>query len=158
MQSSHLLFKDRLKLFRVPKPLHEMTGDEYIVFAKKLQDHLNQLTCINTAHNASLSVTQHNTKKLPPTNLYKFTKPTYGNKRKTISLDTLIQSSHPPKKPRNENFKRIPRPRKSMRALPGFVTSTPLFADILHIARVQGDGNCLFRSILRAMGKDDDQH
>jgi hypothetical protein len=157
IQSSHLLFKDRLKLFPVPKPSHEMTGD-HIAFAKNLQDHLNQLTCINTAHNVTLSVTQDNVEKSPTTKSYKFTKPTYGNKRKTISLDDLNQSSHPPKKRRNDNLKKIPRPKKIRRVLPGFVTSTPLFADILQRGRVQGDGNCLLRSIFRAMQKEDDQH
>jgi hypothetical protein len=38
-----MLFKDRLKLFPVQKPLHEMTSADYIAFAKNLQDHLNQL-------------------------------------------------------------------------------------------------------------------
>jgi hypothetical protein len=86
-----------------------MTGDDYIAFAKNLQD---QLTCINTAHNATLSVTQDNVEKSPTTKSYKFTKPTYGNKRKTISLDDLNQSSHSPKERRNENLKKNPRPKK----------------------------------------------
>jgi hypothetical protein len=43
IRKRHLLFKDRLKLFPVQKPLHEMTADDYIAFAKNLQNHLNQL-------------------------------------------------------------------------------------------------------------------
>jgi hypothetical protein len=43
MKSRHLLFKDRLRLISNPKPLHEMTEDDYIIYAKNLGRHLKSL-------------------------------------------------------------------------------------------------------------------
>jgi hypothetical protein len=43
MKIRHLLFKDRLRLFSNPKPLHEMTEDDYIAYAENLSRHLKSL-------------------------------------------------------------------------------------------------------------------
>jgi hypothetical protein len=39
-----------------------------------------------------------------------------------------------------------------------FSTNDPLFQDTFHISTVRGDGNCLFRAILRALGRSDTDH
>jgi beta-glucosidase-like glycosyl hydrolase len=64
MKIRHLLFKDRLRLFSNPKPLNEMTEDDYIAYAENLSRHLKSLETEADKEKRTLMMGRRDTNKL----------------------------------------------------------------------------------------------
>jgi hypothetical protein len=107
VKTQHILFKDRLRLFPHPRPLHAMTEDDYIAFAKNWQ----------TVHGAGavpLQPTSHVVSRPSPR------QPVTANPSHFSGPNTIMRSQLPPSNP------------PSSPATPVSVTNYPPHPTILH--------------------------
>jgi hypothetical protein len=179
-----LLFKDRLRFFPIQKPLHEMTEDDYIAFAMAWASRDEQKTksCPQAPH--TMQQSDNGLKDSPSL----APKPAYAaHKRQAPSqlasqtaddTDTPTEQSLKGKRLRPADTGNVIHPSKTVlskddvRGSPdrkllttadaldpsAFITHDPLFRGLLFKSDVAGDGHCLFRAILRALGLNDRDH
>jgi hypothetical protein len=145
VKEQHMLFRDRLRVFPTLKPLHEMTDEDYVAFAIAWK---------------TLHPTTHAT-------------PTRMIAQAPVSVSRPVmrpppQAPPPPSSSRpsamrapihNMATTNLASSTPSFSTLPVFSTPHPIFHDRLRsIMQVDGDGNCLFRALLRAAGHIDANH
>jgi hypothetical protein len=174
MKTRKLLFNDRMKLFPNQKPVQDLTEDDYIFFAEawaNLQEQrCNPSKTANAPHlyrrptkNARCEHTagldgQHpapmqtrsgdNTGFATAEDLYY--KPSAANQKIPQKVDTQTRTTPLGTTPSA--------PHTSRPRLPLFRTPDTRFKDLLQRSNMIGDGNCLFRALLRALDLNDNHH
>jgi hypothetical protein len=153
MRKQQLLFKDRLKYFPKQKPIHELTDEDFVSFAEAW------------SKKSSASITAGVAKTHRPTSMPNSIRNTHRTFKQTRT-EPLKPQQLAPKRAR---FKRLdtpangssPKISKSNSHVPAgepFHVHDQRFNDLFFQSRVFGDGNCLFRACLRALGHPDDDH
>jgi hypothetical protein len=177
MKIRHLLFKDRLRLFSNPKPLNKMTEDDYIAYAENLSRHLKSLKTeadketdtndgkegYKQAHHAhslpacSQDPTQKRNREDPPNNAptskrYKRAFPENVSATRKRKLDFKAnEAATPTKKAASAKGQSGPHAE-------AFPVQESLFQNFLYKPKTRGDGDCLFRAILKAVGDPKTHH
>lgn len=151
IKERHLLFKDRLGAFPTPKPLHEMLEEDFIIYALNWHAlHPTSASALSPTDSQSHPATTHNAC------------PTSNSGRAARSLCSGPTTSAPatptPPLPDFVASHQFHGPPPQVLPLPMYRTTDSVFADQLRISAVAGDGNCLFRALLRAHGHDDSSH
>jgi ribonuclease HI len=145
VKEQHMLFRDRLRVFPTLKPLHEMTDDDYVAFAIAWKTlHPTNRAADSRPVPQSPILAPRSVIRPPP----KAPPPLKSSRQSSMQAPIHITSgTHIPSSS-------IP----SFNTLPSFNTPHPIFHDRLRVIQVDGDGNCLFRALLRAAGHTDADH
>lgn len=142
IKDRHLLFKDRLRAFPTVKPLHEMLEEDFIAYA------LNW----HALHPPSVPAESPSTS--PP-----LTRDTRHHPLSAADTPLSNAALLPSALPTSHILPHsTPGPFLPVPPLPVFNTSYAIFAGQLCTSAVTGDGNCLFRALLRANAQDDSTH
>jgi hypothetical protein len=177
MKSKHLVFKDRLRLSLNPKPLHKMTEDDYIKYAENLSRHLKSLKIeadkktdsndgkegYKQAHHAhdlptcSQDPTQKRNWEDSPNNAPANKKCKRGfsenvSATRKCKIDPKPNEAAPPTK------KAASAKGQSGPHAEAFSVQESIFQNFLYKQNTRGDGNCLFRAILKAVGEPETHH
>ena len=148
IKDRHLLFRDRLRAFPTSKPLHEMLEDDFLAFAKNWQElHGPPRTAVSPSASRGAPTTRPDVPASTPRSPRTATLFPHQGSSSSISVPFSAQVIGP--------FLHGPSPALP---LPIFPTTHPVFTGQLRISTVAGDGNCLFRALLRAQGRDDSTH
>jgi hypothetical protein len=143
VKEQHLLFRDRLRVFPTLKPLHELTDDDYVAFAIAWKTLHPTIHVTDTRPIAQPSVPATRAVMRPPPQA----PPPPSSSRSSMRASIHITSTPNPASST-----------PSFSTLPVFSTPHPIFHGRLRIIQVDGDGNCLFRALLRAAGQIDAKH
>jgi hypothetical protein len=139
-----MLFRDRLRVFPTSKPLHEMTDDDYVAFAIAWKNLHPTTHATPTRPVAQTPVPVSRPVMHPPPQA-----PPPPSSLRPSSMQAPIHNMATPNLASNN---------PSFSTLAVFSTPHPIFHGRLRIMQVDGDGNCLFRALLRAAGHIDANH
>jgi hypothetical protein len=144
VKEQHMLFRDRLRVFPTLKPLHEMTDDDYVAFA------IAWKTLHPTTHATPTDPVAQNP--VPVSRPVMHPPPQAPPPPSSLRPSSMQASIH------NMATPNLASNNPSFSTLAVFSTPHPIFHGRLRIMQVDGDGNCLFRALLRAAGHIDANH
>ena len=154
IKDRHLLFKDRLRAFPTLKPLHEMLEDDFIAFAvnwNALHPNPSSTLPLNGAPaTCSTSACAPPLRTSVPASVSPLLAP-----HRFVPTPAPPASLTPCARHRSDTLQHFSSP---YALLPMFITTQHPFVGQLRLSQVLGDGNCLFRALLRAHGQDDSTH